>query len=90
MPVPLNALKKAPILNEAGVALAATKYSAVSSNPAAVAIVTSSGNLFAQGIAAGTATVTATRLLDGATATLDIEVFAAVPFTISLGIEVAA
>ena len=42
---------------------------------------------FVTGMAAGTATLTATRNLDGATATLDVEVIAAVPFSISLGAE---
>lgn len=89
MAVTLNALKKAPILNEAGTALAATKYLAVSSNPAVVEI-SVAANLYVVGRAAGTATVTATRGLDGAVAVLDIEVIAAAPFTISLGAEVAA
>lgn len=42
------------------------------------------------GIAAGTATISATRLTDGAVASVEVTVTAGAPFTISLGDEVPA
>ena len=91
MAVTLNALKKAPILDQ-GAAPLITGYSVTSSNPAIVGIAKTSNSspFYAVGIAAGTATVTATRALDGAVASLDVEVVAAAPFAISLGAEVPA
>ena len=87
----LNALKKAPILDQNGANLA-TGHTVTSSDPAVVAISKGLSNspFYAVGIAAGLATVTATRTLDGAIATLDVEVIAAVPFAITLGAEVPA
>ena len=85
----LNATKKAPILNEAGDQLG-HGYAVTSSNPAVAQVVTAFDAYSLAGIAAGAVTVTATRAIDGAVATLDVEVVAAVPFTISLGAEVPA
>ena len=86
----LNALKRANILNEAGDDLHAPSYSATSSDPAVASINNIDSYLSVTGVSAGTATITATRALDGAVATLDVTVVAADPFTISLGAEVPA
>lgn len=86
----LNALKKAPILNEAGVALNAG-YTVTSSDTAVASVARPTGSSwYVTGVTAGMATLTATRTLDGAVATLPVEVVAAVPFSISLGAEVPA
>ena len=83
----LNALMKAPIQNESGGNLA-TGYSVTSSDPSVVKIQSYAGVPNAVGVTAGNATITATRTLDGAIATLDVEVIpVAVPFSISLGAE---
>ena len=82
----LNATKKAPILNNDG-ALLGTGYTVSSSNPATAKVTTESGKFYLTGIVAGDVVVTATRAVDGAVATLDVEVVAAAPFTISLGAE---
>lgn len=91
MAVTLNALKKAPVLDENGNKMSAG-YTVTSSDPSVVRVSQAYGNyeFYAVGVVAGTATLTATRALDGAVATLDIEVIAASPFAISLGAEVAA
>lgn len=87
MSVPLNALKKAPVLDQSGAGLVGSKYTVTSSNPGAVTVTTSGGAYYVVGVAAGTSTITATRTLDGAVATLDVEVLAATPFSITLGAE---
>jgi len=86
----LNALKKAPVLNEAGGSMPNSKYSLASSDIGIVGVGTVSNAFYAIGVSAGDATLTATRLLDGAIATLEVTVIAAAPFAISLGAEVAA
>lgn len=94
----LNALTKRPVLGPAvtpediergGALLTPAGHSIVSSNPAVVAVSANfNGSVWhATGVAAGTAIVTATRLVDGATATLEVEVIPGVPFTITLGAE---
>ena len=83
----LNALKKAPILDQDGAVITAPAYS-VTTSDAAVAPVTYPGyEWHVTGQAAGSATITATRTLDGAVAVLEVEVVAATPFSISLGAE---
>lgn len=83
----LNALKKAPVLNEAGATMA-TGYTITSSDPAIAKVQTFAGVPYVVGVTAGTVIVTAKRTLDGAVATLDVEVLpVAVPFSISLGAE---
>ena len=87
----LNALRKATIMQEDGTALLASEATVTSSDATVVAVskstATSSGEWRATGIKGGTATLTATRTLDGATASLEVEVLAASPFSISLGAE---
>lgn len=84
----LNALKRAPVLNEAGQILTQAGYSVTSSDPAVALVRYVSGSgYYVVGVAAGTATVTATRTLDAAVATLEVQVLAAAPFSISLGAE---
>ena len=85
----LNATKKAPILDQNGDQLG-YGYAVTSSDPAIAQVVTAFDRYYLAGISAGSATVTATRSIDNAVATLDVEVVAAVPFTISLGAEVPA
>jgi len=87
----LNALKKARILNEMGDAIV-NGYAIVSSDPAVLGVSNQHPDYVwhATGITAGTATINATRLLDNATASLDVTVVAATPFAISLGAEVPA
>ena len=85
----LNALNKAPVLNQDGIQITSIGHQLASSDTgvASVAYEPGSGNWWATGVAAGTATLTATRTLDGAVATLEVTVTAAVPFAISLGAE---
>ena len=86
----LNALKKAPIRDESGVALS-TGHNVTSSDPTKVAVGYGQNYAwFATGLAAGTSTITAVRTLDNATATLEVTVVAGVPFATSLGDEVPA
>lgn len=82
----LNATKRAPILAENGQTLN-TGYAVSSSDPAICRVVNDYPRWFAIGVSGGTATLTATRNVDNAVATLDVTVIAAVPFTISLGAE---
>ncbi len=85
----LTTLEYAPVLDGNGVNLFPGTYSAVSSDPA-VASIGQSGlgggaTIVVNGLSAGTATITATRNVDGATASLDVTVTAANGFTIQLG-----
>jgi hypothetical protein len=89
MAATLNALKKAPIIDANAHQLSGDDVSVVSSDPT-VARVSGGGlgnPLWAVGVAAGAATLTATRHVDNAIATLDVTVIAAAPFVIALGAE---
>jgi hypothetical protein len=87
----LNALKKAPVLNEAGIQLKNSTGTVTTSDASVVSAVSDgSGSWWAVGIGGGSAVLTASRHLDGATATLPVTVVAAVPFAIALGAEVPA
>ena len=86
----LNALKKAPIVNEVGVQLDTRAHTITSSDTAVAKITTSNYTAFLTGITGGHVTVTATRALDGAIATLEVDVLEAVPFSIGLGAELPA
>lgn len=87
----LNALKKAPILDEAGAQLAGAGYAVTSSDPAVASIHQETGYAYwVTGVAAGSAVLTARRAIDGAEATLNVTVVAATPFAIALGAEVPA
>lgn len=83
----LTTLQKAQILDEAGNPLHQGTHAATSSDPAVASIGDGGGfTLAVVGNSAGTATITATRNADGATATLTVEVTApATPFAITLG-----
>lgn len=83
----LNALNKAPILNQSDEPLGVGSFSVTSSDAMVAQAFIADGQWLAKGISAGTATLTATRLVDSATATLAVEVIAASPFTIHLGAE---
>lgn len=86
--------KKAPLLDQDGGQLNTTKHNVQTSDVNAVKLVTSAGVWFASNAntsaAPVTATITATRIFDGAMATLDITAAPVVPFSISLGAESAA
>jgi hypothetical protein len=85
----LNALKKAIVNGPDGASLLNTHANVVSSDANIVAVqLTGNGEFFAAWAAPGTATLTATRLADGVTATLDVTALPASPFSISLGDEV--
>lgn len=86
----INALKKAPLVNQDGANMTSAGYTAVSTDPTVVKVATATGTWFATGLTAGTATVTATRTLDGTTAIHTVEVVAAAPFNWHLGAESAA
>jgi uncharacterized protein YjdB len=86
----LNALKKAPILDQDGQGMLDTNFGVSSSDPLVARAQSYGGVLYVTGVAAGTVVITATRNADGAVATLDVTVVAATPFAISLGEEVPA
>lgn len=78
----------APILDQSDAPLFPGSFSAVSSDPTVAQIVQGTGGVLAvAGRATGTATITATRNSDGATASVDVTVEAVGPgeFTIHLG-----
>lgn len=83
----LNALKKAPILDQDGVNIEAPAYSVTTSDPLVAPVSYPGYKWHVSGLAAGTATITATRTLDGAVAVIGVEVVAPAPFSISLGAE---
>ena len=83
----LNALKKAPLLDQDGADITAPAFTAVSSDTAIVSLSFPGYKWHAIGVSAGVASVTVTRVVDGASKTHDIEVIAAVPFDWSLGTE---
>ena len=76
----LNALKRAPILDQDGAHI--NGDFGVTSTDQAVARVglASPNNWYAIGVAAGSATITATRPVDGAVATLEVTVHRGCPF----------
>lgn len=84
----LNALKRAPILNQDGVHIGGD-HVVTTSNPTVAALSQAYGNYqwWVVGVKGGTATITATRNTDGAVATLEVDVLAAAPFSIALGAE---
>ena len=86
----LNALKKAPILDQDGAIITAPAYSVTTSDPLVAPVSYPGYQWHVSGLAAGLATITATRTLDGAVAVLEVEVVAPAPFAISLGAEVPA
>lgn len=86
----LTSLELAPIQDGNGANLWPGAYSATSSDPlvASIGQVGLGGGAYivVNGLSAGTATITATRNVDGATATLDVTVTSAgAAFTIQLG-----
>lgn len=89
----LTTLEQAPIQDAAtSVNLFAGSYSATSSDPAVAAVIQvglgGGASIAVNGISAGTATITVTRNVDGATATLLATVTAGASFTIQLGTPV--
>lgn len=92
MSLTLNALKRAPILDQDGVQTTGTTHAATTTAPGIVAASASfPGNpWYLIGIAEGTADVTVTRLADGQSVTKSVTVVAGVPFDWSLGEEVSA
>jgi uncharacterized protein YjdB len=80
----MNTTQKAPVLDQDGVQLTVGTSSVVSSDPGVARVDWEAGPITISGISAGTATITATRALDSATAELEVEVTDA-PFAISLG-----
>ena len=87
--VQLNETKKAALLKEDGGNLAGG-FEVTSSDPSIVKIQSYALAPHVVGMAPGTATVTATRTLDGEIATLEVEVVAAIPFVLNLGPETPA
>jgi len=85
----LTTLEQAPIQDGNGVNLFPSAYSVTSSDPTVAAVVTvgvgGGAYVAVNGLSAGTTTITATRNVDGATASLTATVTAAVGFTIQLG-----
>jgi uncharacterized protein YjdB len=81
----LSTIQQAKLLDGNNAQLLPAAYSAYSSDHAVatIAIVVGALTVVAQG--AGSATITATRVADGATATLVVDVAAAAGFTIQLG-----
>lgn len=85
----VTTVEKAPILDEAGAQLSPFTHTATTDNPAVASIINVDAKLYVGGVAPGTATVTAIRLADGATATAQVTVTAtAVPFSITIGTAV--
>ena len=85
----LDTTQRAPLLLEDDSPVDPRQYTAVSSNAGVASVADSGGyQLAAYGNAAGTATITVTRLSDGATATVDVSVDAAEGFTVHLGTAV--
>lgn len=84
----LTTVEKAPILDQAGLNLTSSNAQIAISDTAIVTAVLVAGKWYASAGVPGTATITATRLADGSTATLDVTVVAATPFAISLGTAV--
>lgn len=89
----LTTAEKAPIVDADGVQLGAqgqTLYDIATSDAGVVVVSWEDWRPVAVAQAVGEATLTATRLADGAVATLDVEVVAATlpPFTIDLGAPV--
>ena len=87
MAATINVHKKAPILDQDGVQM--TSADAVTSSNPTVCSIANDAGLFAVGNLPGTATISAIRIADGSTASLDVEVVG-LPFAISLGPEVDA
>ena len=86
----ITTLQRAPILDGLNANLGAGGYSVVSSDTSVATIAAFENyNLYVVSADVGTATITATRLADNATATLDVSVIASDPFTIQLGAPVA-
>lgn len=81
----LTTLEKATIDDGTDHALAAGSFAATSSDPAVASVASSGGFWYCLGQSAGTATITATRNADGATATVDVTVTTGSGFTIHLG-----
>ena len=80
----LTTIQQARILDGNGAQLLPATYSASSSDTTVATIATVAGVLTVLGQAAGSATITATRLTDGATASVAVDVVAAAGFTIQL------
>ena len=83
----ISTTQKAPVLDQDGVQLTSAEASVFSSDPAVASIDWAAG-IYVVGQTVGTVTLTATRLSDGSTAELDVEVVADAPFSISLGTPV--
>lgn len=82
----IDTTQYALILDGNGNALSPSQFSATSSDPTIASIGTgANGGLAVVGQTAGTATITAHRNADGATATLTATVTTAAGFTIQLG-----
>lgn len=84
----LTTLEKAPVLDDADNHLGES-YDVQSSDTAVATTAKATGQLwYVYGAGVGTTTLTATRIADGGTATLEVTVSAA-PFVIKLGAPVA-
>lgn len=82
----ITTLEKAPVLDQDGASLVSGTHTVISSDPAVAKLeFGTSYSWWVIGQIIGTATVTATRLADGATADLEVEVVAGTPFAITLG-----
>lgn len=83
----LSTSEKAPILNHLGEPLTQAGHGAASSAPEVALPFFDGGAIWIEGVAVGTATITATRTSDGATAELQVTV-SEEPFSITLGTPV--
>lgn len=81
----LTTIQKAPILDQDGNQLTTVTSTVFSSDNNIVGIDYASGPVFAVGTGSGTATLTAHRLIDGTSATLEVTVTNGAPFSITLG-----
>jgi uncharacterized protein YjdB len=81
----IDTTQYAPLQDGGGANLNPSSYSATSSDPAVASIGSAPGAIAVVGQSAGTATITAVRNADGATATLEVTVTTASGFTIQLG-----
>lgn len=85
----LTTVEKAPILNQDGVQLVPSQYTAVSADASVATILNQSTKLWVSAGVPGTTTITATRIADGSTATAEVTVvLPAIPFSITVGAPV--
>ncbi len=83
----LTTLQKADVLDQDGDNLFTSTHSVISSDPAVARMEQGNGySWMVAGQTVGEATITATRLADGATASLEVEVVPGTPFAITLAV----